>query len=265
MPVIPVDKAESLASLKRSQRRFGELLRSIADPGATAIGRWTSADTAAHVAETFALEVGVLEGEGTPVQTIDAIADFNEEGLKRYRERNPKSIADRLDSVTTELVTALERWSWDEMVEWHGGIKVPVWMVPSILIGECLVHGFDIAKADGKSWSIPRDEAVVALAGASELVPYYVDEQATSDLDACFEIRLRGGPTMYLIFDRGRGRVEADTDRRIDVRMTVDPATYLLVGYKRISQWGPALKGQMLVWGRKPWLSLRLATAFKSA
>lgn len=264
MELIPIDRDRAVAALERACGRFTKLLHSVTDPQATAVGHWTVGETAAHVAQSLALETAVLRGEGSPVESPEGVTDFNEEGLRRYTERDPKVIADRIESEARGLIDALGRSAWDEMVAWHAGIKLPVSNIPGILVGECLVHGFDIARADGKRWPIPRDEAVEALVGISELIPYYVDKQATRDLEASFEIRLRGGPRLYLVFDRGRATVEPEALRRVDVHISADPAAYLLIGYKRIGQVGPALKGQMLVWGRKPLLSFRLARAFKS-
>ena len=35
-------------------------------------------------------------------------------------------------------------------------------------------------------------------------------------------------------------------------------AAFLLVAWGRISQWGAIPKGQLLAWGRKPWLGVQL-------
>jgi hypothetical protein len=41
--------------------------------------------------------------------------------------------------------------------------------------------------------------------------------------------------------------------------ITADPVAFLLVGYGRISQWGPILRRQIVAGGRRPWKALRFA------
>jgi hypothetical protein len=38
----------------------------------------------------------------------------------------------------------------------------------------------------------------------------------------------------------------------------------MLVGYGRISQWGPMGRGKLLAYGRKPWLALKLSKLLRN-
>ena len=46
--------------------------------------------------------------------------------------------------------------------------------------------------------------------------------------------------------------------------ITADPVAFLLLGYGRISQWSPILRGKLRAGGRKPWLAMKFATLLAS-
>jgi hypothetical protein len=152
----------------------------------------------------------------------------------------------------------------DDIVEWYGGIKVPAYTPPSIIITEALVHGFDIAQAEGKPWPIDSEVARLSVRGLFPLLPEYVNREAARDVRICYELSLRGGPPAYLTFESGVLSVDQSPPRPVDCRLSVDPATYLLVGYGRIGQWGPTFRGKVVAWGRKPWLGLKLGKLIAS-
>jgi putative sterol carrier protein len=60
-----------------------------------------------------------------------------------------------------------------------------------------------------------------------------------------------------LSFDRGAVTVAPKDGQRADCVINADPASFLLVGYGRASQWGPIMRGKLLAAGRKPWRALR--------
>jgi hypothetical protein len=67
-----------------------------------------------------------------------------------------------------------------------------------------------------------------------------------------------------LHFDDGDLTVEPEPSGRVDCHLSADPVAFMLVGWGRIGQ-GPAiLKGQLLAWGRKPWLGLKLRSLLRN-
>jgi hypothetical protein len=85
----------------------------------------------------------------------------------------------------------------------------------------------------------------------------YVDKEAAAGVKARFDLRLRGQWQLHFVFDDGELSIEQPTNQPVDVHISADPVAFMLVGYGRIPQWGPLLKGQLMSWGRKPWLALR--------
>jgi hypothetical protein len=133
-----------------------------------------------------------------------------------------------------------------------------------ILMTECLVHGFDIARAESRPWTIDPADATMATAGVAPMLPQFVDEENAKGLSACFEVRLRGAFPIYFVVDDAKLTVDAVASRRIDCRISADPAAYLLVGYGRMSLWSAILRGKLVSFGRKPWLGLKLGRLFVS-
>jgi hypothetical protein len=44
--------------------------------------------------------------------------------------------------------------------------------------------------------------------------------------------------------------------------LAADPVAFLLVAYKRRSQWTEIIRGRLVAWGRRPWLALSLVQMF---
>jgi putative sterol carrier protein len=127
-----------------------------------------------------------------------------------------------------------------------------------------LVHGLDIARVERVDWPISAQDAHLMNAGATHLLPYFVNDEAAGNLTATYRIHLRGGDSFLIVFDDGELSVQPDGSLRPDCIVSIDPVTWQLVGYGRVNQFVPALTGKMFVYGRKPWLALKLGRAFSA-
>ncbi len=131
------------------------------------------------------------------------------------------------------------------------------------VLNELLVHGRDIATADGKPWPIERSHAGLVVNGFlfpafANLGRSLVDQKVAAGIRATYDIRVRGGGRAVLSFDDGDLTVSSEPSGPVDVHVSVDPVAFLLVGWGRTGQWGPIAKGKLLAWGRKPWLGFKL-------
>ena len=63
---------------------------------------------------------------------------------------------------------------------------------------------------------------------------------------------------MLLVADESRVLIEAPGTRPADVHIAADPAVMWLLMFNRMRPLGPALRGQLRVWGRRPWRLRRL-------
>ena len=131
------------------------------------------------------------------------------------------------------------------------------------IIGEFVFHGRDLARTVGERWPIERRDALPIVDFFNAVTPYAVDEQAAKGVTATFEVRFRGYETATFAFENGQLSVRPGSAARPDVRMSVDPIAFLLVGYKRTGLALPILTGRALAWGRRPWLALRFVNLFQ--
>ena len=75
---------------------------------------------------------------------------------------------------------------------------------------------------------------------------------------ATYDVRIRGGDSFHFIFDDGALEIVEPSSRSVDCHISADPVAFLMVFWKRQSQWTAIAKGQLMAWGRKPWLGPRL-------
>ncbi len=170
----------------------------------------------------------------------------------------------RIGAALEGFIEVASKENWEEPVTWHGGVRIPVYSLASILINEYLVHGRDIATAANEHWEIGRAEAVAIFEGHLPILPHYVNEEAVANLRASYRIDIRGGRTVYITVDRGSLSISTEAPMKVDCRISADPVSYLLVGYGRVGQWKPILTGKIVAYGRKPWLGLTFAKLFHS-
>jgi hypothetical protein len=138
------------------------------------------------------------------------------------------------------------------------------------LLNEAVMHGRDIAKADGRHWPIKAHHARLVFDGF--IWPVFgglgsramVDQKAAAGVRAVYDIRIRGGGQYRLTFDDGELVIEPPSAGRVDCHISADAVAFLLVAWGRQSQWEAIAKGKLLAWGRKPWLGLRFRSLLRN-
>lgn len=252
--------APVLGALPAAAERTAQMMREITDPHAPVPGlRWTAAELAAHVVADLRTYTGVVAGQGPVVAPGTAPAAElgtaeNQRQLAEYPERS-------LDRLAAELTTAMPAFiaAASAAPATPVGSPIGVDLTPAtlaaIVLGEQLIHGLDLARAAGRPWTIEASDARLVIPGVVELLPAYLNREAARGLHAVYG--LRSGDLRYqLAVDDGTATVGPPAGRA-DCVITADPVAFLLVGYNRIPQWGPMLRGQLRAGGRKPWLGFR--------
>jgi uncharacterized protein (TIGR03083 family) len=242
-------------------REFGELVRTAPDPDQPVRGSdWTVREVATHVtviAESYAEYLG---GDATPVLDLHDLAATNAAALRNVGERHIGSLAGRIEAAVERFVELAAGHADDDTMQLHG-YPTPVGAARGVLLGELVVHGQDVARTLGSPWQVAREDATVILQGTSRIAANFVDPERSRS-DAAFEIRLRGGPSFVLRFAKGRMEPEDGRARDADCRISADPVALLQVLYALQSQWPAILRGQLVAFGRRPWLALGLAKRF---
>jgi hypothetical protein len=206
-----------------------------------------------------------LRGDGTIDYGVPDLAARNSLNLDEVGLTDPAALSGLVGEETVAYVREAAELPPGATVPAEVGPALTVEVVSAILLGELLIHGFDIARTLGRSWPIGRPEANLVAAGAIAILPQFVNEGAAHGAKVTYELRMRGGPRATVRIEDGALRVEQSRPETVvDARISADPAAFLLVGYGRQSQWGPLLRGKLLAWGRKPWAAFRFASYLRS-
>jgi hypothetical protein len=128
-----------------------------------------------------------------------------------------------------------------------------------------VVHGYDIARVLRTPWPIDAALAPMIIRGQHQVMPGWVDTSNSDGHTATYEFRLRSQESYIYEFTGGSLAVNPDRPRKIDVHISVEPVTGLLLSYGRCSPTTAALSGKILAWGRKPWLAPRFTKRFLPA
>ncbi|MGH3845562.1 MAG: maleylpyruvate isomerase family mycothiol-dependent enzyme [Pseudonocardiaceae bacterium] len=258
MQTLANDKDRAVAAVEAAVDRLCRVVRSAGNPEALAIGEWSVRDVAAHVAGGIPVHLSIIRGEGSTYRALDRIAESNAAALAEITERNCGVLADRIEAGMADLAAAARARPGDPQVAWHGGLPMPLSSELALLLGELLVHGYDIARASGQPWTIPPADAGLVFAGAVPVLPYLVNQAAAVGVCATFDVRLRGYGCAAFVFEGGSLQVLPQPDGPVDCRLSADPVAFLLVMFGRSDPIRQVLTGKVVAWGRKPWLGLML-------
>jgi len=277
----PASWADAQEALREAVRRVTSMMRTAPDGNAPAVGGWSVAEVAMHLSQAWVYVPALASGDlsrayevlpslvGTSrdslIRDLWDLADVTKAAVASDPERDLGVLADRIDERAAQFFaesvgkSASEPRAW--MVE---GSTVPRAALTCHLLNETTMHGYDMARASGMPWRIEPSHAAMILGGflvetIRALDPRaLVDQERASGLRATYDLRLRGGDRFTFVFDDGELRVEGPSTGRVDCHLSADPVALLLVAWGRRSQWPAIAKGQLLAWGRKPWLGPRL-------
>jgi uncharacterized protein (TIGR03083 family) len=253
--------------------KLTNLLRSVPDPAAPAVGEWTVGDVAAHLGHVVELDLEAVRGRGAEtaldalgVAAPPAIGELSHmTGALLHRDpvRDPRVQAGRIEDGMAALLDACREG--DRRVPWLLGLALSRSDVCSHQLFEMLVHGWDVAHGAGLEWTIPPDLACLAIEGFTLAA---VAGLGTSDPrhepSASCEIRLRGGGSFVLALTEAGPAVFPSSDG-VDLRMSADPVAMLLGISGRGDSWqARLLSGHIVAWGPHPMRGLSVFDVIKA-
>lgn len=258
MPSRASDLADASEAVAEVAPRFAQLVRQSSHPGPV-LGRWGVGEVACHVGHVFKVDTGAIAGRPVPVTELTpvAVARMNDAELASDTERDPRVLADRIETLLADFLTVSAAPASDE-VTWLDNVRLPASAAACHLLVELLVHGYDIASASGLEWKIDPEHASLALAGGGTPVINAADRLAFTHparargFQGRLEVRLRGYDRFTFVFDDGL-RVEQDSSVPVDVHVSADPVWMLLLMLGRVGHVRPVLMGKVAVWGRRAW------------
>lgn len=258
MGAVPVDLTAARAAVQVAASQAADLVRSLPDPSSRIPGlNWTVGQTAAHLVAAAQFYPRYATGQATPEATID-LAEGNLHRIAQVGDHGLAELADLLVAETQRLLEQTADLAPDHRVAFHGGATLDLAAQTGILLGEYLVHGLDLARSARRPWPIDPDHARLVIAGATALLPRYLDPDAARGVTVGYDVRIRGGPRFSLRVIHGAATVESGPVGPVDCHISADPVAFLIVAYGRGSQWQPILRGKITAWGRKPWRAFGL-------
>jgi hypothetical protein len=263
----------TLNALRDAAARSADLWRRIDKPDAPAPGlSWTAAETAAHVVGdlhdyTQALTRhanGYMTHANRPTESPSRLsAKVNARHLEEVPERNLHRLAGMLESGVDAYLNVAANAVPSVDIATPNGLVIGPSTMAALLLGEQLIHGLDIARTANMPWTIPAADALLVIPGVLAVAPQYLNPRRAAGTHVSFELRMRGGACYRMAVDDGTAVVTA-AGQKADCVITADPLAFLLLGYGRVSQLSPVLRGQLRAGGRKPWLAMKFGRLISS-
>ncbi|HEX6403048.1 MAG TPA: maleylpyruvate isomerase N-terminal domain-containing protein [Pseudonocardiaceae bacterium] len=280
------DWQHSQDALREEVERVTALLRSVRDPAAPAVGQWNISELAMHLSQAWLAVPGLARGDlsrfyevipsiadvagDSLMRDIRELEDLTVLGVRSDPERDLAVLADRIDQRADEYFAECAGYSPTDLRPWFvEGTRVPVATLTGHLLNETLMHGYDIARADGRKWRIKPPHAAMVIRHLfipvlQELDPRtLVDGEKAAGLRATYDLRIRAGDRLHFIFDDGQLQVEEPVARKVDCHISADPVAFVMMFWGRRGQWPAIATGKLMAWGRKPWLGFRFKSLIR--
>ena len=253
--------ADALEQMERLHEPLLALVRRIDDPNLPVPGlRWNAGEVCAHMISGLEIYRAMLRGQDSPHLSLGVaeITRQNDAGVASVVDRSGPGLAQRLAAGLSALHTELARPDLPTLVPWHGGMHMPPGSIGTFIVTDLSVHGHDLARALRRPWTIDPQLVDAVVRALGPVLPHLLDLDAAAGFRATFLVRLRGQGTYTLHFDNGTLRLLTGWTGPVDARVSAEPGAYLLSMFHRLGRIGPALRGDVVVYGRRPWRVLSI-------
>ncbi len=244
---------------ERAATRFADLVRSLPpEPRPVRGSAWSTLEVGAHVLSLFRGYTRAATGIEPLWPGLDGVAG-NQRLLDETPERNPAELADALEVAGEEMRAALR--ASDAPIVAFGDVAASATAILGLNTADVLLHGLDLARSTRTAWPIDQGDAVLGFVSLAEILPAFVKPES-SGFAATYGLHLRRSSHWLLAFDHGTLRIEPGRPERADCRISATAVGWMLAGYGRLSTARALLTGQVVAYGRKPWLAPRFSEQF---
>jgi uncharacterized protein (TIGR03083 family) len=275
-----IDSRPARRGLTAAAQRNAEMIASLDLDRPVPGSEWSIGETAAHLIVALRgfthSALGEYEAwneweDRAPVApATQRLEVLNRAMIAAEPRRSPLASARAITEGAEAFLRATDALPSDQAVltPWYGtGTSLTVAQATCLLLGEQVVHGYDITRAVGRKASISKQDAVLIFSAVQQMMPKMADPAAIGKVTATYELHLAGAgrPARFVVrIADGGAVVEPASGQRVDCHVLADPVALLLLGYGRISQWQAIGRAKMITWGTKPWLAFRFTSFFSN-
>jgi len=226
---------------------------------------WSVGESAAHLALANELMADLARGRQRPYGdgTPGGLAEANARSLADYGERDPAVLGAAIARHAHAFIEAADQRPEPEPGPGTAAAEavltplgpMDLEVLAAYLLTHMLGHGYDLARALGRPHMISAERVGLALPFLLTAMPRVLDASAAAGHRARYRIGLRGGPRFTVTIADGAVQVSPGLPDRTDCTISCDPVTFFLMALGRRGPWSAPARGQVLAWGRRPWLA----------
>jgi hypothetical protein len=249
---------EARTSLATTARRLADLVTSAPDLSRLAMGlEWNLQQVTAHMVTGTNWAAEFIKGNAPGIPTFDpaVIGPVIDQMMADLPESDPAKLGRLLLDADEGLLEALSTQPGDGPMM-HAGVPFTMAQFACTILGDQMLHGYEMAAAVGRPWPIERQDALLILDAHLPLFAAMLHPERTLGLTASFGIELRGGRDVTVRFTDGAYSVEEGIADAVDATMSVDPVAFLMIESGRLSRYEAAALGLLEVGGNQPDLAL---------
>lgn len=258
--LVRTDAHELWSRIDDAAARYRDLATSVDDSLPLRASSWCARDVTGHLLTVLRRYTNrEVSGSSGLAPTPRGVDELNAAELAALAGMGTDQL---LADIAIELKTIREVFGPDAVdlhmtVPFHAGATVDIAAGLANLVGEFLVHGWDVARAAGRAWPIAEVDARLVLNGVVQMLPNYVKRDARGAL--AIRLNLPDARPWLLDIRDGSGvsRPWRPGDR-VDAVLRAPAATMVLAMYGRISLGSATRHGLRVVGGRRPWRSITL-------
>ena len=225
---------------------------------------WTVREMAVHLAGGARRYAALARGEyDLSALVIDKqLLDARARSLNADNpETDPKKLAEQIREGFEHFMAVTADIAAVTQVPYYAGLCPNVAEVASVLLGEPILHGYDVALALGTPWPIDPECSALVM-GAFRRIGYSaIFQPAMADgLDATYRVAIAGTESFSVRIAGCTYKEVADSSPECVI--ATDPVTAHLVISKRISQWPAIALGRLTYSGERPEIGPRFFDLF---